>query len=251
MFDALSSYASSSPPVLNKHRSLRRFFQEMKKPACLLQKSFCCVCVCFISILVCFAVPLLGVRVRGDVAGSWVKGECIILVCCLICRGQEFIIRTSRSLWKGMLVVRWLCVLQDVIQQGGGVGGNLHWNSEPDSWLSDVKKKTSAVKQYVEVCVKKKEKKKLLTVLDMIYFDKKSECSVKVDSSGVSSHWIKAVGLFSVSTCVCLPLHQQRAPFISKIHHDMMLVYVSQALLSKDFLMAKCCLFGQHLRGNV
>lgn len=113
---------------------------------CYLSPSVVCVCVC--GFFFCFVS-----RVLSD----------------LLWTGVDYAELTSRSLWTGMLVVRW-SVLQDVIQQGGSnllffpVRLIVKTQKMPTLWVSDLK--TSAVKQNV-VCTN------LLPVLDMIYFDKK------------------------------------------------------------------------------
>lgn len=127
-------------------------------PACLLLKSLCFVCYMPFWCLCCSSMEVN----RCD---SRVKGECIILVCCQVCCGQVFLKLncSSVSLWRGMLVMRWLYLLQTDLQQGLSdlffgwfpvrlviivTGARV---KVPTLRLSDLK--SPAVKLHVQMCV--------------------------------------------------------------------------------------------------
>lgn len=83
-------------------------------PACLLLESLCFVCFLPFWCLCCSSAEVN----RCD---SRVKGECIILVRRQVCCGQVFIILScSGLLWRGMLVMIWLYVLQADLQYSRG-----------------------------------------------------------------------------------------------------------------------------------
>lgn len=149
-------FSFALPLVLNQLVILYITVSRLKP--CMFVKSLCFVCYMPFWCLCCSSVEVN----RCD---SRVKGECIILVCCQVCCGQVFLKLncSSASLWRGMLVMRWLYLLQTDLQQGlsdlffgwfrvrlviivTGAGIKV-----PPLRLSDLK--SSAVKLHVQVCV--------------------------------------------------------------------------------------------------
>lgn len=149
-------FSFALPLVLNKLVILYITVSRLK--SCMFVKSLCFVCYMPFWCLCCSSVEVN----RCD---SRVKGECIILVCCQVCCGQVFLKLncSSASLWRGMLVMRWLYLLQTDLQQGlsdlffgwfpvrlviivTGAGIKV-----PPLRLSDLK--SPAVKLHVQVCV--------------------------------------------------------------------------------------------------
>ncbi len=86
---------------------------KKRNPACLLLKSFCCACFFHFGV---FAVPLWRETDMWFPGQRWMYHSRVLSG--LLWTGVHYTELTSRSLWKGMLVVSWLYVLQDVIQQG-------------------------------------------------------------------------------------------------------------------------------------
>lgn len=179
-------------PVLNKLTVSKK-----RNPACLLLKSLCCVCVCvcmcacecvcslFSSLLVS-SLFLCGRKhppppPHPTPGQRWMYHSRALSD--LLWTGVHYTELTSSWLWKGMPLVEVTvcstsCCVAGVVKSAlmGGFSLLILFNHNckvteaATRWLSDLK--TSALRRYVEVCVKKQ---KQLPVLDMIYFDKKRQ----------------------------------------------------------------------------
>lgn len=129
-----------------------------------------CVCCFFFSML----VSSLFLREGEQTCDSRVKGECIILVCCQICRGQVFM-TLSRLLGHCVRACQWWgdCMYYESYQQGWS---DLLLGRDPVGLITTIESLKQEWKMWKLLCcqtIRGGVCKNNDLSLDMIYFDKK------------------------------------------------------------------------------